>query len=645
MNGIAPLAALLLASIAATAPIAAPAQTPKSAPVAAPVPHDVPDAQDVPYPGTITLDIDASDVARGVYRVVETIPVPQGATGLILQLPAWLPGNHSPRGPINQLSDLRFEAGGQPIGWTRDPVEVHAFHLALPPGTREVTARFVHTSPTQTSEGRITMTPAMLNLQWERMSLYPAGHYVRQITIRPRVTFPAGWTAYAALDGERRTGDTVAWAPVDYETLVDSPVFAGENAQSWDLGHAVRLNVVADEGGQLALAPENLATFERLVDESLALFSTRQFDRYEFLLAMSDKLGGIGLEHHRSSENSYEPNSFTDWDTMAHDRNVIAHEFVHSWNGKFRRPEGLWTPDYREPMRDNLLWMYEGQTQFWGWVLAARSGLQPKETVLGAIANNVGYYSVQPGRAWRSVEDTTLDPIINSRRPLPYASLMRSEDYYNEGMMVWLEADQIIRAGTGGQKGLDDFARAFFGLREGDWGQVTYDFDDIVAALNAVHPYDWADFLTTRIRMPGQPAPIRGVEMGGYRLVWKEEPNPYEAGRMRTAKNLTLQYSLGLTLSAAGEVSATMWGGPAFDAGIVNGATILAVNGTAWSEAAIKRAITAARDGAPLELTVKRGEQIRTVAVNYDGGLRYPWIEPAGEGEQPLDRLLAPRAQ
>ena len=406
----------------------------------------------------------------------------------------------------------------------------------------------------------------------------------------------------------------------------------------------MQLSAVADEAKYLEIAPENLETYRKLVDEALATFGARHFDHYEFLLALTDRMGGIGLEHHRSSENQYDPEDFIEWDKQAHDRNVIAHELVHSWNGKYRRPAKLWTPDYRQPMQDNLLWLYEGQTQFWGWILAARSGIQPKDIVLGALANSAGYYSEQPGRAWRSVEDTTHDPIIAARRPLPYSSLSRSEDYYSEGMLVWLEADQIIREGTRGRRGLDDFAKAFFGMNDGDWGQLTYEFEDIVATLNEVHPYDWESFLNARFRQPAQPAPVAGIEKAGYRLVWKEEPNPYEKGRMASSSYLNLQNSLGINLNKEGEVTSTMWDGPAFDAGIVDGAQIVAVNGESYSEDRIKAAITAAKDGeTPIELLVKRGDRYLTMPIAYHGGLRYPWLEPAGEGEQALDRLLRAR--
>ncbi|HEX8056872.1 MAG TPA: peptidase M61, partial [Novosphingobium sp.] len=505
--------------------IAAAQGTAPNAPVAVPITQSVPDPVDAPYPGgTIRLDIDASDTQRGTYRVTETIPLAPGAKNLTLLFPQWLPGNHGPRGPLAELVDVRFFADGKPVTWQRDPVEVFAFHVDVPAGARELVAKFIHTSPLQTSEGRITMTPEMLNLQWEKMSLYPAGHYVRRIRIKPTVTFPKGWTAAAALDGAQTSGDKVTWAETDYETLVDSPIFAGVNFRKWNLGHDVTLNVVADEPEQLAISPENVAKFTSLVDEALAVFGKPAFNRYEFLLALTDRMGGIGLEHLRSSENQMEPKNFIDWEGMDWDRNVLPHEFTHSWNGKYRRPARLWTPDYRQPMQDDLLWVYEGQTQFWGFVLAARSGVQTKETVLGMLATQAGAYSEQPGRAWRSVEDTTLDPVFAARKPKPYVSLARSEDYYNEAALIWLEADQVIRSGTGGRKGLDDFARSFFSYAGGGQTSATYEFDDVVAALNAVYPYDWASFLHTRIEGTGQPAPVAGIEKAGYRLVWRDAP-------------------------------------------------------------------------------------------------------------------------
>lgn len=641
---------LAAAALAAAAPAGAQIQPDSNTrPMAIPLPRAVPDPQDIPYPGTITLDIDATDVTTGAFRVTQTIPVPQGATRLTLLYPDWLPGKHGARGRPAFLGDLAFLAGNAALTWTRDPVDVMAYHVDVPRGTAAITARFVFTSLLRDNEDddRVVMTREMLNLQWEKMSLYPAGHYVRQIKVKPTVTFPQGWTVFTALDGKVVAGNRFTWDLTDYETLVDSPIFAGLHAKRFDLGQSVFLDAVADKPEQLAIAPENLRTYRSLVLEAQATFGSKPFDHYDFLLALTERMTTIGLEHHRSSENQYEPASWTDWTAGDWDRGVIPHEYVHAWNGKFRRPAKLWTPDYRTPMQDNLLWVYEGQTQFWGSVLAARSGVQSKEMILANLANWAGSFTQYPGRAWRSVEDTTHDPIFAARKPKPFTSLSRSEEYYTEGALVWLEADQIIRDGTGGKRGLDDFARTFFGIRDGDWGTVPYEFEDVVAALNTVYPHDWAGFLKTRMQTPGQPAPLGGIERGGYKLVWKDEPNALDKVRMTAGKFLTLNHSLGLAITNDGKVTGTRWDSPAFRAGIVPGAQIVAVDGKAYDQDTIKAAVTAAKGTTkPIDLLIKRDDLYRTVQIPYYDGLRWPWLERAVPGNVPvgLDRLLAPRA-
>ncbi|MGZ3198804.1 MAG: M61 family metallopeptidase, partial [Croceibacterium sp.] len=604
------VATLVASLLISTAASAGAAPVPRSAPEPVPAVSNVPAARDVAFPGTIDLKIDATDVQRRVFRVTETVPVPAGQTDLILLLPEWLPGEHGKGGTMNLLADVHFQANGQELTWTRDPIESYAFHVAVPAGATQVTAKFVHTSPLQSNEGRITMTPDMLSLQWDKMSLYPAGYFVRQIPLAPTVTVPAGWQVYTALDGQQRAGDTLTWRKVDYEQLVDSPILAGRYARQFDIGHNVKLDAVADDAKDLALPPAGLARFRKLVEEGYAVHGAFHFDHYDFLVSLSDKLGGIGLEHQRSNESSLDPESFIKWKAKDWERNVIAHEFDHSWDGKYRRPADLWTPDYRTPMQDSLLWVYEGQNQFWGHVLAARSGIQAKDTVLGEIANSAGYYSVQAGREWRSVEDTTNDPIFEYRRPQPYDDLSRNEEYYNEGMLVWIEVDQILRQGTKGAKGIDDFAKAFFGVRPGDIGQLTYTFDDVVGTLNGVYRYDWATFLKDRLYRPNQPPPVKGIEMAGYKLVWKDKPNPYAAGREKDGKSTSYTYSLGFSLDKDGKVAGTLWNSPAFNAGVVTGAQVMAVNGKAYDAETLKTAITAAKASKePIQLLVKRGDR------------------------------------
>lgn len=630
--------------ISLAAAIAAPvsAQLAISRPQPAPIPNRIPAPRDVPYPGKLGIHVDASDTARAIFRVRQTIPV-EGAGPLTLLYPEWLPGNHAPRGPISTIAGLTVTGNGRKIPWRRDPGNVFAFHVQVPAGVRELVVDFQHLSPTQPNQGRIVMTPDLLNLQWEKMSLYPAGYFTRNITITPSVTLPAGWSAATSLDVASKRGDRITYKPVPYETLVDSPMFAGRYYRKEKLAPDVNLNMFADRPGDLAAAtPEQIAAHRRLVDQTLKLFGTKHYDEYEFLLALTDELGGIGLEHLRSSENSHPRTYFSDWSKGSAGRDLLAHEFAHSWNGKYRRQHGSWTPIYNVPIENTMLWMYEGQTQFWGNILSARSGMMPVEDVKAEIARTAAFYESQPGRSWRPLVDTTLDPIVGARRPKSFPSWTRGEDYYSEGMLMWLDVDSIIRERTNGQRSIDDFARAFFGVNPGDQGTYTYGFEDIVRTLNAVAPYDWTGYLTQRVQQTG-PAPLDWLKRGGYRLAYSETPPPYFANREKDREIVDLTHTIGITLGKEGEITSVAWGSPLFDQGVVSGTKILAVNGRTYSNDDFKGAITAAKGSkTPIKLLVKRGDLIRTIELPYHGGLRYPVLERTGTGPSSLDTLLAP---
>ncbi len=614
-----------------------------SAPTPIPIIDEIPTSQDRAPPAPMTLLVDATDTQRAIFRVKQNIPIEKTGINYLLY-PKWLPGKHAPRGAIDALSGLKITANGKQLTWTRDPIDVFAFKVDVPQGAQSLDIEFQFLSPIQSREGRIVVTPEMMNIQWEQVALYPAGYYTRNIDVKPSILLPTKWTGVAALDGAVKTGNRIDYGLTSFETLVDSPMFAGKHFRKWDLGNNVTLNVFGDEAKNLEAKPEHIAAHRALVDEALILFGSKHFDRYEFLLALTNKLGGIGLEHHRSSENTRARDYFTNYDNTATSRGLLPHEIIHSWNGKFRRPEGLWTPDYRTPMQDNLLWLYEGQTSYWDLVLGARSGLQGKDIVLGEWARHAAYYCNQAGRQWRSVEDTTHDPITAARKPKPFASWQRREDYYSEGSLVWMAVDMTLRAETANAKSLDDFARAFFGINDGDWGTVTYNFDTIVKTLNAIHPYDWASFLDKRLRQSGQAAPVEGIELGGYQLVWKEKPNAYEKEVMANRKNLSLSYSLGLSLAANGGITGVLWDSIAFNKGIVGGSTIIAVDGKAYSHSLMQDVITKAKaDKKPFTLLIKRGDLYNSYEMDYYDGLRFPHLEPKSAGEQTLDKLLLPR--
>jgi predicted metalloprotease with PDZ domain len=621
------------------------APTGTSMPQAAPLVDTIPAPQDTPYPGTIKLDVDATDIEHSIFRIKETIPVKPGH--LVLLYPKWLPGNHAPTGQINKLAGLVITAGGKTITWRRDPIDVYAFHLDVPSGVDAIEANFQFLTPTAGNQGRILMTPVMLNLEWIATALYPAGHYVRQIMVAPSATYPEGWTSATALrpsGASTAKGGKIQYETVAFDTLADSPTIAGRFARIEPLTRDVTMNILADRPDYLAAKPEHLTKFKSMVDQATKLFGSQHYNHYDFLLTLSDTLGGQGLEHHRSTEIGSSTGFFTEWDSSAASHNVVAHEFVHSWDGKFRRPADLWTPDYRQPMGGSLLWVYEGQTQFWGNVLDARAGVVSKEEALDALASVAATYATQAGKQWRPLVDTTEDPIIARRAPAPWPNWQRSEDYYSEGQLIWVDADSLIRQRSKGKRSLDDFARVFFGMRDRDWGELTYTFDDVVAALNQVEPYDWATFLHQRVDAIAPAAPLDGISRGGYKLVYTDQPGSWWKSREKSRKAADLTYSIGITVARDGSVNRVNWESPAANAGITIGTKILAVNGQAYSEDDLKQAVKDASSSKPISLMIQQGSYFRTVSVAWTGGLRYPHLEKIDpKAPSTLDALYSAR--
>ena len=636
--------AVLLSSLLASAAAAQivppqnskPEPTPKTDTIAAP--------RDVAYPGTIQLTVDASDVARAIFNVHEHVPV-SGPGDFVMLYPKWLPGNHSPSGQINKVAGFRATANGAPLKWVRDNLDVYAFHIAVPAGVSAIDIDFQYLSPTAGNQGRVVATPDLASIEWIANSMYPAGYFVRDIPIQASVIVPTGWKVATALRPSGQSGNRIDYPATSYEILMDSPLIAGAHYRAIPLSPDVTLDVIADNEQELAAKPDQIEAHKRLVDQAVKAFGAQHYDHYDFLLTISDYLGGEGLEHHRSSEDGTDRGYFTDWDNVLRDRNLLPHEFTHSWNGKYRRPADLWTPDYRTPMQDSLLWVYEGQTQFWGYVLGARSGMLSKQDTLDAIAATAAAYGTgTPGRAWRPLIDTTNDPIIAQRSPQPWRSWMRSEDYYSEGQLIWIDVDRIIRQQSGGKRSIDDFAKAFFGVRDRDWGELTYNLDDIVATLNRVQPYDWRGYLQRRVYDLAPQAPLEGITQGGYQLIFTDEPTKWTKSAEKQGKNNDLTYSGGFTVGNDGKVGSVLWDSAAFNAGLTIGSEILAVNGRKFDGDAIKQAIKDAANGGPSpQLLVHDGDVYKTVTLDWHGGLRYPRLQKVGKGPGTLDALLAPR--
>ena len=609
-----------------------------AAPIAAPL--------DRAFPGAITLSVDASDTQHRIVHVEEQLTGVSRSS--VLLFPKWLPGNHSHTGPVERLSGLRISSHGAPIGWQRDALDVYAFHLQPGVAVSELDVSFDYLSPTGPAIDPVEMSPDLAVLDWNELLLYPAGYYARRIPVSASLRLPAGWQHASALETESTHEERRQFRATDLETLMDSPVYAGRHMARFDLNPGgnppVTLNVFADRPGQLTLKPEQLAAHRALVQQAQLLYGSHHYTHYDFLYALSDQIHGKGLEHHQSSEDTVGSGAFSDWDQTAWYRDLLPHEYTHSWNGKFRRPADLWTPNYNVPMRDSLLWVYEGQTEYWGDVLAARSGLWSRQQALDQLALIAAYYDLQPGRQWRSLEDTTNDPIINHHRPTTWENWTRYKDYYDEGLLVWLDVDTLIRERSHGRRSLDDFARGFLGINDGSRSVVTYTFEDVVHALNQVEPYDWTAMLRQRLDGVDQSAPLDGLKRGGYRLTYTDQPSDFQKDIDRLHKHLNLLHSIGATIDDDGSISEVVWGKAAFQAGLAASAQIVAVNGQAYGAELLGEAITAAKAShQPIQLIVHTGSHYQITLIEYYEGLRYPHLERDPAVPARLDDILKAR--
>ena len=624
-----------------------PVAVPDAPPIAAPL--------DQPFPGVLTVAVDATDIDHRIVKVREQVPVPTGGGDVVLLYPEWLPGDHAPSGTIGKLAGLEIRSNGTRLDWKRDVANPFAFHVQTPKDAASLDVSFQYLSAVNENVGAVQISSTIAFFEWSSLVLYPAGYYVRNIPVEAALTAPTGWTVATALDRAGPAGATIRFKPTTVETLVDSPVFAGKHAARIDLDPGgvapVFLNVFADRASDLDATPAELDAHRALVRQAYRLFGAHHYDHYDFMLSISDLTFQQGLEHHRSSENGLGEGYFAHYADGADDRALLPHEFTHSWNGKFRRPADLWTPNYNVRMRNSMLWMYEGQTEYWGEVLSARSGLRTLAEEKEAIALTAAVYGDLPGGSWRPLQDTTHDEILNLRHTPSWKSWQRFKDYYSAGELMWLDADTLIRDLSGGKRSLDDFARAFFGIRDGDYTPVTYTFDDLVKALNGVQPYDWAGFLHARLDTTGKGATLDGLTRGGYRLVFDDKPNLMQKSAESVGKFKDFTFSIGLQVGKEGVLNEVQWDGPAFKAGLTSGMTLIAVNGFPFKEFDVAGAgdtlteqLEATKSGSePLELIVKTADRYKVVRIAYHGGPRYPHLERITGTPARLDDILSTR--
>jgi predicted metalloprotease with PDZ domain len=616
----------------------------------------IPTPRDLAYPGTLTLSVDLTKAGQKVFGVHEIIPAKPGP--LVLLYPKWIPGEHAPSGTLadtngSGVAGIEISALGKRLAWHRDLLEPFALHVDVPPGADRLELEFQFLSATAAGNfGQgLSATLKLVDLEWNQVLFYPAGYFVRAINVQPDLTLPPGWGFGTALELSRSSDNHYIFEPLSLENLVDSPVIAGQNFKRVDLTPdgvpPVRLNIVADRPQNLELTPEQVKQHQALVEQAYALFGARHYRHYDFLLTLSDATDHFGLEHHQSSDDRAEAEFFTDSNHYLRDVDLLPHEYVHSWNGKFRRPEGLITPNFNIPMKDDLLWVYEGLTQYWGTVLAARAGMCSVEQFrewFAYYASQIGYVR---GRAWQSLQDTADEAPLLYYVPNAWDTWRRSTDFYEEGALLWLDVDTTIRQLSHGSRSLDDFARAFYGSRDSERGPLSYTFDDVVAALRAVQPYDWASFLRAHLDSTDSGTRFDGLARGGWQLAYTGTQSSYLKARDQSTKTLNLIPSIGLLIDndkSSGTLIDVLWDGPAFQAGLAPGMKLIAVNGESYSPEILKDALQSAQGGSdPINLLVQSDTSFLTVKVNYHDGARYARLERSEGAPDLLTEIAKPR--
>jgi predicted metalloprotease with PDZ domain len=594
----------------------------------------------------ISLTVDASQAPLKIIRAHIVMPVKAGP--LTLYYPKWIPGEHAPDGPIANLTGLKFSADGKTIPWDRDLLDVFTFHVDVPTGAEHLDISFDYLEPAGSGAytAGASATDKLVVLSWNQFVLYPAGTFVERLSYETKLILPQGWKFGTPLEIANQSGNQVSFKPVPLNRLVDSPVVAGEYYRVLDItppGEPIHheIDIVADSEAALNMSPEVQQGMVNLVAESGKLFGTRHYRDYHFLLTLSDHVAHFGLEHHESNDSRLPERVLLGPDAGYSVGGLLAHEFVHSWNGKFRRPADLSTPYYEVPMKTDLLWVYEGLTDYLGPMLAARSGLwtpaQYHEVIAG-ISASLG--PGRPGRTWRPLLDTAVaEPGLGFARG--WFNWRRGTDYYDEGDLIWLEVATIINRESHGQKSIDDFCHLFHGGTNDGPQLKTYTFEELLSALNSIAPYDWAGYFHEKLTSTSPDAPVGGIENGGWKVVYTDQPSKLP-GRRGGAGDA---YSIGLQVGDDGQVSDSIVGSPAYKAGITSGMKVAAVNGRVYTQELLEDAIKDSKDAAnPIVLLVIVDDYYKAAAIDYHGGQRYPHLVRDETKPDYLDDLIKAHA-
>ena len=600
-----------------------------------------------PAPPTVIVSVDATDAPRKIFHAHLTIPATPGT--LTLYYPEWIPGEHGPTGPIQELAGLRFTGNGQILNWRRDLLDGWTFHVEVPQGVSLVDAALDYMSPAGHDgiyTGGQSATDKMTVISWNTLVLYPAGWTSDELTYQATLRLPEGWKFGTPLPIASQEAGEIKFSPASLTTLVDSPVIAGEFLRIVPLAENPRqeMDIAADSAAALDAPADVFDHYKNLTDQAFKLFGARHFRDYHFLYSLSDHVAHFGLEHHESNDSRSGERALVDPELRLLAAGLLPHEYVHSWNGKYRRPADLATPDYEKPMQTDLLWVYEGLTSYLGDVLSARSGLRTPEQLQDSVALIAASLEHVPGRTWRNLQDTADGVAAMQEAPAEWGSWRRDLDYYDEDVLNWLWVDTIIRRQTNGKKSMDDFCHLFHGGPSGPPEVKTYTFDDVLNTLNQVVPYDWRGFWTERLTNHGPGAPLGGIEASGWKLVYDETRSELYQTRERTHEGVDATYSIGLVLNEDGHIVDTVEGMAAAKAGIGPGMKLIAVNGRRFSADVLRDALKAGRSSSePLQLLVENTEYYKTYKLDYHGGEKYPHLVRDESKPDMLSDIIKPR--
>ncbi|HLH38328.1 MAG TPA: PDZ domain-containing protein [Bryobacteraceae bacterium] len=595
----------------------------------------------------IRLNVDASEAPKRIFHVHLTIPAKPGPMTLLY--PEWIPGEHGPTGPVVDLVGLRITANGQTVAWRRDSTNMFAFHVTVPAGAGALDVAFDQISPPDTSgfSSGASATTELAVLNWNQFVLYPQGPPAAQLSFQANLKVPESWRYGTALPIARESANQIEFQPAPLNTLIDSPVSTGRHYKTIELGRdgeiAHYLHLAADSDRAIEISPEQIEKYKNLVNEAGALFGSRHYRSYHFLYTLSDHVASFGLEHHESSDDRVRERALLDESAAKATADLLPHEFVHSWNGKFRRPAGLVTPDYSEPMKGDLLWVYEGLTQYLGEVLATRSGLFTPQDFRDELAMVAADLDRKAGRKWRPLADTaTAAQLLYSARG-DYSDYRRGVDYYDEGTLIWLEADVTIRNLSNGRRSLNDFCRSFHGGPGGKPELKPYTLEDVIAGLNAVQAYDWAGFFRARVTDVAPHAPLGGIENGGWKLVYDSNRSALWRDFEDERRGTNLMYSIGVDVKEDGVIEDVAYGGPAERAGLAPDSKIIAVNNRQFTPAILREAVQrTAKDAQSIDLLIKNGEYYSVHRLEYQGGEKYPHLQRDESKADLLSKIVEP---